>query len=95
MKFREAMQTGEGEVIYDFPGYWYWAALPFTTDPDYENLKFTNTDDAQEVYKWCSLTFGIPQAANHKIQRKWRRSDATTFHFRSQKDRDWFIMRWS
>lgn len=88
--------TGEEECQNpDFPGYWYWVALPYTTQPTMFGDDVSPKDDVDDVTCWCALEFGIPQAPGHRIQRRWRKSGFTTFHFRERKDRDWFLLRWS
>ena len=92
----ETVITGEEECANpDFPGYWYWAALPYTVKPSLFGDDVFPDDDIDGVVIWCAKHFGIPQSPGHKIKRRWRKSGFTTFHFREEKDRDWFLMRWS
>lgn len=92
----EPYNTGEGEVIGDnFPGYWYWVSFPHKIFPTmFGDYRYTD-NNIDEIICWCAQQFGIPQAPGHRIQRRWRRTGFTTFHFREKKDRDWFILRWT
>lgn len=86
---------GEDESPNDFPGKWYWIAIPWVWPVDHiTEATLPNGELIDAPYTWCCHTFGIPQAPNHRIQRKWRRSGHTTYHFREEKHRDWFLLRW-
>lgn len=91
----DKVEIGEGEVEVDFPGYWYWAVLPYTIQPTIFGDDVFPEDDIDDVICWCAIHFGAPQSPGHKIERRWRKSGFTTFHFRDVKDRDWFLLRWS
>lgn len=89
--------TGEGAVAgTDFPGYWYWVSIPHKILPTMFGDELYTDNNIDEIIRWCSQQFGIPQAPGHRIQRRWHRTGLfATFHFREKKDRDWFILRWT
>jgi hypothetical protein len=75
-----------------FPGYWYWAALPYTIQPTIFGDDIFPDVDIDDVVCWCTYQFGRPQGTPEFCdleERRWRKSGFTTFHFRNEKDRDW------
>ena len=69
----------------------YWVEVPWTAGRIF-NLKSshsTNTqyqDRSDECYNWCVQTFRAQD---------WARPYTNKFYFRYEKDRDWFLLRWS
>lgn len=92
-KRQSLFSTGEGDV---FNGtckeYWYWVNIPRDFAAWDTELKF---DDQLEILQWCKDKFGPYQGENDTEQRRWRYSVGTfTFHFRHDRDRTAFILRW-
>lgn len=88
------LSTGEGEVSYGpYKGYWYWVNVPRPFSAYDTGLKF---HDQIEMLTWCKDSFGPYQCDNDSEERRWRYSIGTfTFHFRNDRDRTAFILKWA
>lgn len=89
------VEIGEETIEKDFPGHWYWARLPYDIRPTIFGDDVYPRDHIDGVVLWCAAQFGAPQSPEHRIERRWRKSGFTTFHFRKVEDRTWFLLRWS
>lgn len=46
--------------------------------------------EADEIYEWCNKTF-----SDESITDRWCSRGYTTYLFKNEEDRNWFLLRWS
>lgn len=49
-----------------------------------------NTNNMNDIYEWCKKTFG-----ENLTDRRWYIRGSTTYLFKNEEDRNWFLLRWS
>jgi len=83
------LELGEGRVY----GARYWIVRPVPGwDP---NGDWGGIDTWQRMVKWLVETFGpTPEDGVWTPGMRWYVNDAR-FYFRTEADRDWFLLRWA
>lgn len=46
--------------------------------------------EIHEIYEWCNKTFG-----DELLTDRWNMRNTKTFLFKTEEDRNWFLLRWS